>query len=52
MIEELVKKIEDSYYWDVRFKTLDCNYFGDEEKLDMLVFERDNELQRELLKRM
>ncbi|SCJ05895.1 Uncharacterised protein [uncultured Eubacterium sp.] len=30
MIEELVKKIEDSYYWDVRFKTLDCNYFGDE----------------------
>ena len=42
MIEELVKKIEDSYYWDVRFKTLDCNYLGDEEKLDMLVFESYN----------
>ena len=33
MIEELKKKIEDSYYWDARVKALDCNYFGDEVKL-------------------
>ncbi len=38
MIEELKKKIEDSYYWDARVKVLDCNYFGDEVKL---VFEDD-----------
>ena len=30
MIQELLKKIEDSYYWDARVKALDCNYFGDE----------------------
>lgn len=39
MIKELIKKIADSYYWDARVKSLDCNYFGDEVKL---VFE-DNE---------
>jgi len=33
MITELKKQIEDSYYWDARVKTLDCNYFGDEVKL-------------------
>ncbi|MDE7435441.1 MAG: hypothetical protein K2N01_06440 [Lachnospiraceae bacterium] len=38
MIQELIKKIEDSYYWDARVKSLDCNYFGDEVKL---VFEDD-----------
>ncbi len=29
---------ENSYYWDARVKSLDCNYFGDEVKL---VFEDD-----------
>ncbi len=38
MIEQLIKKIQDSYYWDARVKVLDCNYFGDEVKL---VFEDD-----------
>lgn len=38
MIQELIKKIEDSYYWDARVKSLNCNYFGDEVKL---VFEDD-----------
>lgn len=38
MIQELIKKIEDSYYWDARVKSLDCNYFGDEVRL---VFEDD-----------
>ena len=38
MIQELLKKIEDSYYWDARVKSLDCNYFGDEVKV---VFEDD-----------
>ena len=38
MIQELLKKIEDSYYWDARVKALDCNYFGDEVKV---VFEDD-----------
>lgn len=38
MIQELLKKIEDSYYWDARVKSLECNYFGDEEKV---VFEDD-----------
>ena len=38
MIQELLKKIEDIYYWDARVKSLDCNYFGDEVKL---VFEDD-----------
>ena len=33
MIQELLKKIEDSYYWDARVKSLDCNYFGDEVKV-------------------
>ncbi len=33
MIDELIKQIEDSYYWDARVKALDCNYFGDEVKL-------------------
>ena len=33
MINEVKKKIEDSYYWDARVKALDCNYFGDEVKL-------------------
>ena len=37
-IQELLKKIEDSYYWDARVKALDCNYFGDEVKV---VFEDD-----------
>ncbi|WP_455718514.1 hypothetical protein [Anaerosporobacter sp.] len=38
MIQELIKEIENSYYWDARVKSLDCNYFGDEVKL---VFEDD-----------
>lgn len=38
MIQELLKKIEDNYYWDARVKALDCNYFGDEVKV---VFEDD-----------
>ena len=38
MIQELLKKIEDSYYWDARVKSLECNYFGDEVKV---VFEDD-----------
>lgn len=38
MIQELLKKIEDSYYWDSRVKSLECNYFGDEVKV---VFEDD-----------
>ena len=38
MIQELLKKIEDSYYWDARVKALDCNYFGDKVKV---VFEDD-----------
>lgn len=38
MIQELIKEIKDSYYWDSRVKSLDCNYFGDEVKL---VFEDD-----------
>lgn len=38
MIEDTMKIIEDSYYWDSRVKALDCNYFGDEVKL---VFEDD-----------
>lgn len=33
MIQEVLKKIENSYYWDARVKSLDCNYFGDEVKL-------------------
>lgn len=39
MIEKLREQIEDSYYWDARVKSLDCNYFGDEVKL---VFEDSN----------
>lgn len=38
MIQELLKKIEDSYYWDARVKSLECNCFGDEVKV---VFEDD-----------
>lgn len=38
MIQQLIKEIENSYYWDARVKSLDCNYFGDEVKL---VFEDD-----------
>ena len=38
MIQELLKKIEDSYYWYARVKSLECNYFGDEVKV---VFEDD-----------
>lgn len=40
MIQELIKKIEDSYYWDARVKSLECNYFGDEVKI---VFEDDEQ---------
>lgn len=32
-IEEVKKQIEDSYYWEARVKSLDCDYFGDEVKL-------------------
>lgn len=39
MIKKILKKIEDSYYWDARVKQLDCNYFGDEVKI---IFENDN----------
>lgn len=39
MIEELKEKIKNSYYWDARVKSLECNYFGDEVKL---VYEDDN----------
>ena len=38
MIQELIKKIEDSYYWDARVKSLNCSYFGDEVTL---IFEDD-----------
>ena len=38
MLKEIVKQIEDSYYWDARVKALECNYFGDEVKL---IFEDD-----------
>lgn len=38
MIQELLKKIEDSNYWDARVKSLDCNYLGDEVTV---VFEDD-----------
>lgn len=41
MIEEIIKKIEESYYWDARVKTLECNYFGDEVKLAFEDNERD-----------
>lgn len=41
MIQELLKKIEDSYYWDARVKSLDCNYFGDEVKLVFEDVEKD-----------
>lgn len=34
MLEEIIKQIEDSYYWDARVKTLECNYFGDEVNLE------------------
>ena len=33
MIQEIEKKIKDSYYWDARVKSLECNYFGDEVKI-------------------
>ena len=33
MIQEIEKKIKDSYYWDARVKYLECNYFGDEVKI-------------------
>lgn len=38
MIQEIVKRIKDSYYWDARVKLLECNYFGDEVKI---IFEDD-----------
>lgn len=41
MIEEIIKKIEESNYWDARIKTLECNYFGDEVKLAFEDNERD-----------
>lgn len=33
MLNELIEQIEDSYYWDARVKSLECNYWGDEVKL-------------------
>ena len=41
MIQEVLKKIENSYYWDARVKSLDCNYFGDEVKLVFEDVEKD-----------
>ena len=38
MLDEIKKEIEDSYYWDVRVKVLDCKYWGDEVTL---VFDDD-----------
>ena len=39
MLEQVIKQIENSDYWDSRVRALDCNYFGDEVKL---VFEDGN----------
>ena len=39
MLKELLKKINESEYWDACVYSLDCNYFGDEVKL---VFENGN----------
>ena len=41
MIQEVLKKIENSYYWDARVKSLDCNYFGDEVKVVFEDVEKD-----------
>ena len=41
MIQEIEKKIKDSYYWDARVKSLECNYFGDEVKI---VFEDEKRI--------
>lgn len=34
MLDDIKRKINDSYYWDARVRALDCNYFGDEVKLE------------------
>lgn len=41
MLEEKIKQIENSHYWDARVKALECNYFGDEVKLVFEDEERD-----------